>query len=118
MHHNVGGSCQYLGKGPEGRYQNIEQLHQTIFLGGLVHETMADWTSPLQKHRQTNHIAELSVCGYQAPVMEHWRNVFFALTLDGDWNNFGLSDSYSGYPKYSETAEEVHSQTTQVSILA
>ena len=28
------------GKILDGRHQNIEQLHQTTFLGGLVHETM------------------------------------------------------------------------------
>ena len=41
MHHEIRGSYQDLGKSPEGRYQNIEQLYQTTFLGGLVHETRA-----------------------------------------------------------------------------
>ena len=39
MHHEIRGSYQDLGKGPERQYQNIEQLCQTTFLGGLLHKT-------------------------------------------------------------------------------
>ena len=55
MHHEIRATYQDLGKGPEGRYQNIEQLHQITFLSGLVHETtrmlmcQCHYTSPLEQ---------------------------------------------------------------------